>query len=283
MWEKVYGQHIDAAIAVDPTALSYFLAATGPARLPSGAVVSAANVVSLTQRDNYALFPNNLQRKAFLVSILKVAAKRLTSGAGSALNILKAASLASAEQRLLAWSENSKVEKLLQQTTYAGAIPSGDRPFSGMIVNNAAAGKLDFYLARSLAYLRTGCGTHRDVIVTMSLSNNAPASGLPTYVTGRADRPPPEARPGDTHELLDYYATKGALLQSVTLDGKPSTASVETTLDHAVFRLDLELPRGTTQTIVLHLDEPAAKGTPQIWRQPGVIPLAVTEHNQTCG
>ena len=45
----------------------------------------------------------------------------------------------------------------------------------------------------------------------------------------------------------------------------------------------LELPRGTSQTVVLHLLEPATTGSATIWRQPGVTPLGVTYYAQPCG
>ncbi len=282
MWQKVSGEHVDGALAVDPTALSHFLAATGPAALPGGGSINPANVVSLTERDNYAIFSDNARRKAFLVSVLRAAAHRITSGAGNALSLIQAASQSSREQRLLAWSRDPAIQKVLGQTDYAGAIPQDKRPLSALILNNAAAGKLDYYLQRSIAYSRSGCGARRDVIVTIELNNGAPASGLPAYVTTRLDNAPAGVKPGDNRTLLDYYATAGARLQSVTLNGKPSTAAVETSLGHAVFRLDVELPRATKQTIVLHLDEPAGQGTPRIWRQPGVTPLAVQEFNQSC-
>jgi hypothetical protein len=283
MWEKVSGQHIDGVVAVDPTTLAYFLAATGPARLPGGAAISADNVVTLTERDAYWLFPDNNQRKSFLVSVLKQASRRLTSGAGAPLDLVKAASLSASEQRLLVWSRDATVQRQLEQTNYGGAIPHGDRPFAGVVINNAAAGKLDYYLQRSLTYTRTGCGSRRDLLVTITLTNAAPAAGLPTYVTNRADKPPAKAKPGDNHVLLDYYASGGAQLQSVTHNGAPTTAAAQETLGKAVFRLDLELPRGQTQTIVLHLTEPAGHGTPRIWRQPGVTPMTVQENRQPCG
>ncbi len=283
MWQKLYEQHIDGVIAVDPTVLAYFLTATGPAPLPGGGALTSSNVVSLTQKDQYALFADNTQRKDFEVSILRAASRKLTSGAGTAHGLLEAASRSSGEQRLLAWSSDPHVESQLKQTSYAGALPTGTRPFSGFIVNNAAAGKLDYYLQRSLSYSRTGCGSRRDVIVTMRLVNNAPAVGLPPYVNTRLDKPPPGAQPGDNRLLLDYYATKGALLESVTLNDKLTTASAASVDGLEVFRLDLELPRAVPQTIVLHLNEPAGTGRPQIWRQPGVQPLAVQVFNQACG
>ena len=83
--------------------------------------------------------------------------------------------------------------------------------------------------------------------------------------------------------LVDLYATPGAQLQSVTLNGKRSTAAVEHDLGHPIFRFDVELPRGATQTLSVHLREPAGVGPPQIWRQPGVSPLQVQVYDQRCG
>jgi hypothetical protein len=81
---------------------------------------------------------------------------------------------------------------------------------------------------------------------------------------------------------VDLYSTPGAQLESVTLNGRASTASVEHDLGHPIFRFDLELPRGQTQTIAVHLREPAGSGTPLIWRQPGVTPLQVSVYDQPC-
>jgi hypothetical protein len=282
MWERVSGQHVDGVLALDPTVLSYFLNVTGPTALRGGQTLDAGNVVTLTQRDEYTMFSDNFERKQFIVSVLRAASRKLTSGAGSGLGILQAASRAGNEQRLLAWSEDPATEKLIEQSHFAGAIPRDRHPFSAVVLNNAAAGKLDFYLTREVDYERTGCGSSRDVLVTIKLTNNAPASGLPPYVVDRLDHPPPSAAPGDNHELVDLYATPGAQLNSLTLNGRPSTAAVEHDLGHPIYRIDLELPRGTTQTIAVHLREPAGVGSPQIWQQPGVTPVKLQVYNQHC-
>ena len=162
-------------------------------------------------------------------------------------------------------------------------IPQTSSTFVGMVLNNAAAGKLDFYLVRTLTYHRSGCGSSRDVLVTITLTNEAPASGLPPYVDTRLDKHSYPVNPGDNRTLLDYYATAGSQMLSVTLNQQPTTAGVETAFGHPIYRLDLELPRGTTQTIVLHLLEPSTTGTATVWRQPGVTPLAVAYYAQPCG
>ncbi|HKC29425.1 MAG TPA: DUF4012 domain-containing protein [Jatrophihabitans sp.] len=282
MWQKVSGQKVDGVLALDPTVLAYFLSVTGPARLPNGSVIDATTVVPLTERDEYSIFSDNIKRKEFIVAVLRAASRKLVSGAGSGLALLQAASRAGNEQRLLAWSDDPHIEDVLTSSHFAGAIPHDDQPFSALVLNNASGGKLDYYLTRSVTYERTGCGAIRDVLVTINLTNAAPADGLPAYVVSRLDKAPPDAKPGDYRALVDLYATPGAQLQSITLNGQPSTASVEHDVGHPIFRLDLELPRGRTTTIAVHLREPAGVGLPQIWRQPGVTPLQVQVYNQPC-
>jgi hypothetical protein len=72
-------------------------------------------------------------------------------------------------------------------------------------------------------------------------------------------------------------------MNSVTAHGKPTTASSGTELGHPVFTVDLELPRGTTTTVVFHLTEPAGSGAPIVLRQPLVQPLRVTLEDARCG
>ena len=281
MWHKVSGETVDGVLAVDPTALAYFLDVLGPSQV-NGLPVTASNVVALTQKDQYVLYPNAAERKKFEVGVLAAVSKRLTSGIGSPLGLLHATGRSGSERRLLVWSRFANVEKALIDGDFAGAIPRTDRPFSGLILNNAASGKLDYYLDRSVDYARTGCGSQRDVLVTIKLTNSAPASGLPAYVTTRLDDNAKKAKPGDNRELFDYYASAGAQLQSIQIDGETATSGVFEIDGHVVFRLELELPVGATRTIVLHLSEPAGHGTPQLWNQPGVVPVQVSLYNQKC-
>jgi hypothetical protein len=90
-------------------------------------------------------------------------------------------------------------------------------------------------------------------------------------------------RAGDTRVDLEYYATQGAQLQSVTLDGKAATAGSGIERGHPVLTTDVELPRGATRTIVFHLTEPAGKGAPRILRQPLVRTMNVTVDDAKCG
>jgi len=50
---------------------------------------------------------------------------------------------------------------------------------SALSIVNDGGNKLDYYLERSLTWTRTGCGPTRATTVTVTLTNNAPATGLP--------------------------------------------------------------------------------------------------------
>lgn len=282
MWEKRSGQHVNGAIAVDPTAISYLLGATGPVTLADHSQATASNIVALTQSEVYARFSKPDAQKAYLQSVAQSISGRLLDAHGSMTRLLGAVAQAAGQRRLLLWSADPAVEKRLDQTTAAGAIPVTSAPYVGLSIVNDAGNKLDYYLGRSVRWQRTGCGATRTVTVRIALTNSAPASGLPPIVTARSDNPGYSVKPGDNRLEVSYFATHGALMRSVTANGKPATASSGTELGHPVFTVDLELPRGTTRTIVFHLTEPAGSGSPVVLRQPLVRPLHVSLENAQC-
>jgi len=174
------------------------------------------------------------------------------------------------------------VQKELAQTAIAGVIPTTKAPYVGLSVVNAGANKLDYYLDRSLTWQRTGCGPARRTTVTITLTNNTPASGLPPYVTGRYDKHSYPVKTGDSRLAVSYFATQGAQLQSVSVAGRPGRGRAGAENGHPVYTIDLELPRGESRTIVLQLNEPAGTGAPIVLRQPLVRPLQVTLNDAVC-
>ena len=83
MWERTMGQHIDGVLAVDPTVLSYFLAATGPAQLPDGTVITSTNVAALTEKTSTAV-PEHRPAQQFEVDVFRATSRPTTSGTGAA-------------------------------------------------------------------------------------------------------------------------------------------------------------------------------------------------------
>jgi len=279
-WREHTGERVDGVIAIDPVTLSRFLRVTGPAGMADGTRLTADNVVDLTERASYARYDDVARRKAFFVDAARAAAGPLIAAADDTHRLpalLVAVNDAQQEGRLKVWSAHTEEQRLIESRPYSGTLPDTPGPFAGLVVNNAAGSKLDYYLDRSLVWEAGGCSRgDRQVTVTMTLTNRAPASGLPGYVTLREDRRPYPTRPGDNRLLVSYYAGAGASLTSATLDGHPTMLTSGVERRHAVFTTDLELPAGSSRTLVLHLLEPHANGTPALLQQPLVTPLRAT-------
>jgi hypothetical protein len=277
MWQAKTGQQINGALAVDPTALSYLLKVTGPATLPDGTRLDAADVVALTQQKQYTMFGSNSKadtaaRKAYLSGLAKAAADKITHG-GDGTALVRALSRAATERRLVVWSADAAVEKLIAEGGWGGTLDPAGRPFSGFVVNNAAGSKLDYYLHRSMTYRRVDCGPGGASVATLTLTNRAPARGLPPYVTVRADQHTDAVQPGDNRLLVTYYASPGADLQSITLDGKPLITATAPESGLVSVTVDVELPTGGSRTLRVVFSEPAAYQPVQILRQPLVWPM----------
>jgi hypothetical protein len=281
MWQQASGEPVDGAIALDPEALSYLLAVTGNATTPAGQVVSAGNVVALTEQLAYSRYPDTNARKEFLLSVAKSASDKLLAG-GDTTALARAGGRAAQQRRLLIWSSDPAVESVLDQAGYAGTVKDTGAPFTGFTTTNAAGGKLDYYLDRRMSYVRTGCGSTSTAVATFTLTNAAPTSGLPAYVTIRADDPPAGYRPGDNRLLVSYFASAGATIESVTLDGTsvPFTSGKENGLTVAV--VDVELPVTSSRTLVVTLREPASTKPVYVLRQPLARPLTVQVSEPSC-
>jgi hypothetical protein len=283
MWKRKSGQQVDGVIAVDPTALSYLLQVTGQTTLADKTVVSAASVVSLTQSQVYARFTtDNDARRAFLLDIARAVSTKIIDEHGDTAALVRAAGRASGERRLLIWSADPAAESDLTKTSVGGAIPTTTAPYVGLSIVNDGGNKLDYYLDRKITWQRSGCGSSRQSTVTITLTNNAPATGLPAYVIARSDIRNYPVKPGDNRLEVSYLATTGATMSAVSIDGRPATAGVGFEHQHPLYTVDLELPRGTTRTIVLHLTEPGSNATPIVLRQPLVRPLTVTLDDARC-
>lgn len=291
MWKAKTGQALDGAIVIDPTALAALLDITGGTSLPDGTQVTGQNVVALTEHQAYVRFSSeNKARKEFLQDIARASADRLIAdGPSHAAKLAHVAARQIGERRLLVYSAHPDEQSVLSSQPIGGLLPpatgpnSVSGPFLLVADNNAAAGKLDYYLGRSVTYTAAGCSTRpmRTSTVTVRLTNDAPP-GLPVSVTGTG--PDNEGRPLDTNQaLLSVYTTAGAGVTGVTVNGRPGQIGNFTEQGRPVFSIQVNIPRGQTTTVQLDLLEPtAAKGPATVLTQPLVRPQSTTVHVPAC-
>ncbi|MFC5803546.1 DUF4012 domain-containing protein [Streptomyces formicae] len=288
-WHAYSGERVDGAIALDPSALARLLRATGPGRMPDGTQVTADNALDLAERTGYARYPDSAQRKAFLLDVARSAADRLVSALAEPRylpGLMMATYDIVNEDRLKLWSARSDEQTRLETHRMSGTLPASPGPFAGVVVNNAAGGKLDYYLDRELHWIPGRCTSDgvRSVTARITLTNRAPVSGLPAYVTQRGDKPRHPTRPGDNRLLVSYFASRDALLDEVTVDGRPAMVNGGYERGHPVYTLDVELPAQSSRTLTLKLREPAGDRPPVLLRQALVTPLRTrVEPYPPCG
>ncbi|MFF4774297.1 DUF4012 domain-containing protein [Microtetraspora fusca] len=286
LWERRFGQRLDGAIATDPIGLSYLLELIGPVTLPDGEAVTAGNVVDLTERTAYERYPDRGDRKKFLITVAGAVSEQIGKALADPQRLLPVLSRLVDERRIQVWSSDAAVERRLAATPLGGVLPGRPGPFAGLVVNNSAGSKLDYYLQRSVTYDLGACqadGT-RATTVRVRLDNDVPRGALPDYVTARLDSPQQRHAPGSNLLWVSLYASPGARLSGVRLDGRKSGVIVEAERSHPVYSTLLEFAPRQARTLEFKLVEPVSATPPAVPAQPLVQPqrTRITENDQGC-
>lgn len=274
MWAQRYGETLDGVVATDPIALAAVLRVLGPVTTPGGDRVTADDVVSVTESDAYARFPDVEARKAFLVSIARTVVDQLLSADAEDLDgLLSALRPIVAAKRLVVYSRHPDEQALLEAVRLGGTLPLTRAPYAHVVVNNAGGNKLDYYLDRAVRYTLGRCADgRRSTVVEARLTNRAPVHGLPAYVVGSDDR-----------LLVSLYATAGAVATDVRADGEPVPVVVGRERGHPVFLVSLDVPPSQTRVLRFALDEPARPERPRAPEQPLVRPQSTSVSTSACG
>lgn len=192
MWASKHGIEVDGVLSIDPVALSYLLAATGPVTLPNGDTMTADNAVSLLLNDVYLRYPDPAAQNQFFAEATNAVFSALIAGDVDAGKLLAALAQAGDERRLFLWSAHAEDQAVLEDTTLIGGLPVTDAETSsfGVFLNDGTGSKMDFYQSVDTAVAWRSCaadgrGEATGVAeLTVTLTNTAPPTGLPDYITG---------------------------------------------------------------------------------------------------
>ncbi|MEV8633557.1 DUF4012 domain-containing protein [Streptosporangium sp. NPDC051023] len=273
LWERQNKRRLDGAVATDPVGLSYLLELIGPVVLPSGETLTAQNVVDLTEREAYARYPDPRERKRFLVEVAGTVGDALTESSVGPNRLFTVLSRMVSERRIQVWSRREAEQRMLSETPLGGVLPQRPGPFAGLVVNNSAGGKLDYYLDRSVHYELGPCqGGLRPAKVRVKLVNDVPQGELPVYVTNRLDSPKRVHAAGSNLLWVSLYAGAGTKLRAARLDGDRVRLISEVERSHPVYSTLLELGPRQSRTLELDLLEPASAVPPVTPVQPLVRP-----------
>ncbi len=279
------GQVLDGVVSVDPVALADVLAAVGPQRTSDGRTVTADDAVALLLQDAYARYPDKDARSAVLTSTARAVFTAVAGGAGEPAVLAERLGHAVATGHLKVYSRVPDEQAAIATTDLAGALRTGAAPYLQVVTQDAGASKLSYYLRRTVTYdgvladrlldLGDGRGPQpvEEATVRVTLTNTAPASGLPAYVTLREDLPGGRAPvPGRSNTLVSVYLGRGGQLLGATLGGEPVAVSSETEQGLAVLTTALQLDPGASRTLELRVRQPAAPGDRLVYvQQPLVV------------
>jgi hypothetical protein len=254
LWKKKYGEQLDGVIAVDPTALSYVLRATGEIRLKSGEKITSENVVEETLKNAYKRYEkDNDARKQYLVDIMNATAAKLTKGEYSKIKMAKALRDGIKANRILIYSTNKAAQEKLAAVKLGGELGLDANNEYRTVIQNIDASKLDYYLDRSVAIESKSCEKDRQTQVRIRVTNTLTTGvGLSPYVLTRADKGKPASLVTGAHRFKVFiYGPTNARLVSVSRENRTADlggASVER--KRPIYVADVDLAPGASEELL---------------------------------
>lgn len=251
LWHAQTGQQVDGVLFVDAVALQQLVRA--PVALPDGRRLAPDEITAFVCAQEYVDYPNPATRKPVLRELAKAIFDGAVSGGG-----LEPFAKAGSSGHLLAWFARPAEQSLVAGHVMGGALPTDGSAYLQVLTQNFAGDKLDYYLHRTVKVVKVAGGLR----VTVELRNDAP-TGLPAYVTARADHPVPPVPYGQARVALSLYGGKGAGFTDATLDGKPvqgpDQVLLQVDVDHGLgfATIEVEVPRGRPVVLSVLLHGPA--------------------------
>nr|WP_231134669.1 DUF4012 domain-containing protein [Motilibacter deserti] len=284
-WEASRGERVDGVATMDPLVLGYLLAATGPVRLSDGTQLDAGTAARFVLQDQYARYPDELERDERVRELLDRTLTAVMSPRTDARALVLALVRGAREGRIsVAMPGDERVQAILAGQRIGGSLSGPPSPLIAVVVNDAGGSKLGPYITREITYTSAACAKGRqEATLDVRIGNSAPRSGLPAYVTTRADL---GGRPGSpTGQRRDYvsvYLPPGSTLGAATLDGTATGMEVRTESGFTVLSLYTTVDPGSQRELTLHANLPAMTAAPTVRTQPLVQPPTVNVHHASC-
>ena len=251
-YEQATGRAIDTVIGVDSRAMAALVALTGPVDV-AGRSFNASELEEFILTGQYVDYEgNDEERLRVLDELTRTVFAALTDGQlPSPFSLADTAGPLVAGDHLQIVSFEPSEASALATVEADGAFPQPDgHDLLAVRSQNSGENKIDTYLRRDVRYsalfdAETGL-TQASIQVT--LTNTAPATGLPGAIIGNNDQDLPF---GTNATRLQIYSPLG--FQGATLDGESTSVTWNRELGWAQYELDLEIPPGAVTTVKVDL------------------------------
>src|SRR5690606_23464155 len=250
------GRPVDGVIAVDPVGLAALLRFTGPIEVAGvPGPLTADDAAGFLLRDQYVVLDDTEQRIDALEALAETAFERLTTGdLPGPRRVADVLGPVVEGGHIQAYAVDEDQQRFFERLGLDGGLPPAEGDSLGVVVNNAVGNKVDLFLQRDVRYEvawdpATGA---LEATATVTLTNDAPAAGLPDYVIGSA-LPPGERPPtGTNRTYLSIYSPWE--LEGARLDGEPVELERQREAGRYTYSLFVDVPpEGGTRTVELDL------------------------------
>ena len=261
VWLEVYEEHtgnsLDGVMAMDPIVLSEMTRGTGPLTVDGVAgTIGPDNAVEALLYDSYAQFPDPDDQNLYLAALVDALWQRLGSGDVEVGPLAEGLGRATRGQHLKLYSVDGDVQAALVDLGIDGDYGAAGPNVQLLYGNNAAANKVDYFLARTIDTL-VELEPDGDALVTTSIElvNNVPLDAPDSILFG----PGVEGdRAGINGMVLYLLMPEGSRLTRSTIDGAPSEPLTGREGEHPVVYDLVEILPSETSTVEFTYRMPGA-------------------------
>lgn len=274
-WEARFPETpLDGVLALDPVAMSYLVAATGPVSV-GPLTLTEDNLVDELLNKPY----RELGRGAQDVLFKKAAAAifdAITGDVESPVDLVQGLQRAANERRFLVAAFDQSVAAELEGTPVLGELSGedGSIPHVDVGLNDGTGSKMSYYLRYWAKVRATSCEAERQQLEgSMSMSQAiapADAAKLPFSVTGGGFY---GTEPGTQLVFVRVYGPHGGSIDQIKIDGKRESVTKELLNGRPVITLAMSLD--TRDDVVISWSMTTGKGQTgdgQVDLTPGVQP-----------
>ena len=262
MIERSQGIEVDGVVSIDPVVLALMLRGTGPVDVTVNgrtAQLNHANAVTVLLNTAYQVLPSQELQDEFFEESARALFDTVLAGKGNERVTITGMATGASQRRVLVWSRHEAEQARLAGTAVAGALPeSKDQPHVGLYLNDATAGKPEFYLDYQPALSARRClsGGRQELQASVALVSNMPKDHhrLSYWITGTGQYAPK----GTIAVNLRIYSPKGGTVTEVRRGNETISVTADRHEDHQVAVVPLQLEPG--ERVVVRATMTTAQG-----------------------
>ncbi len=274
-WEERHpGRRLDGVVAIDPVALSYLLAGTGPVTV-ADTTITADNAAATLLHRAYVELPESAQ-DAYFQQAARAIFDAGTRDLADPMEFARGLTRAAREDRLLVSSVHAAEQRTIDGTSAAGLLTQDDgaTPHVDVSLDDRTGAKMSYFLRYDADVRATSCEGDRQVLTgSMTLSQDidpAVAATLPTYVTGSGVS---GVQPGLQSVSVHLHGPHGGTVDDVRVDGREATPLTVVDLDGRPVASQSVLLGGEDVVVEWRMSTgPGQTGDGLLGLTPGVLP-----------